>query len=282
MTSRDVVNQVQRIVRPIKVGHAGTLDPLATGVLVVGVGPATRLVSYIQQMRKKYIGTFLLGRHSPTEDVEGKITLLENPPVPSLEQLQLAAQGLVGKIMQQPPAFSALKVNGKRAYNLARKGIAVRLEPRPIIIHKIDIEEYKYPELRLQATCGSGTYIRSLGRDLTKTVGTTAVMSALLRTAVGCFHLEQATQLESIDTSTIEQHLLPPAAALAELPRIVLSDKDVQLLRVGRPLQHNGISKYDGEYAGITPGGQLLAILQPRGSGLLHPVRNFIHAEPIR
>src|SRR5208283_415741 len=120
ITSRDAVDLVQRLARPAKVGHAGTLDPLATGVLLICVGSATRLTEYVQRMRKRYTGTFLLGRNSTTEDVEGLITVLSSPPIPSAAEIEYAAARLVGKLVQQPPAFSALKVAGQRAYDLAR------------------------------------------------------------------------------------------------------------------------------------------------------------------
>src|SRR5580692_3948023 len=122
MTSRAVVDRVQRLVRPAKAGHAGTLDPLATGVLVVGIGFGTRLIEYVQRMPKRYRGTFLFGRQSPTEDVEGEIELLVDPPIPSRAAIEQAALLLTGEILQRPPSFSALKVAGQRAYDLARAG----------------------------------------------------------------------------------------------------------------------------------------------------------------
>ncbi len=139
MTSRRAVDIVQRLVRPAKAGHAGTLDPLASGVLVVCVGAATRLIEYVQQMPKHYTGTFLLGRHSPTEDIEGEVTLLDNPPVPSLDAILAAACTLTGTIQQRPPDFSALKVQGRRAYDLARRGETVDLQPRTIVVHSIAV-----------------------------------------------------------------------------------------------------------------------------------------------
>ena len=131
VTSRDVVNVVQRLVRPLKAGHAGTLDPLATGVLVICVGAGTRLIEYVQRMPKTYVGTFLLGRESDTEDVEGQVVELADPPRPTLDQITDAAAKLTGEIIQRPPAYSALKVAGRRAYELARKGKPVELKSAP-------------------------------------------------------------------------------------------------------------------------------------------------------
>jgi len=122
LTSRDVVNQIQRLVRPLKVGHAGTLDPLATGVLVVCVGPATRLIEYIQRMPKEYVGTFLLGRSSPTEDTDGPVTELNNPPIPSREAVETAARGMLGPVLQRPPAYSALRSQGAGRMSWPAKG----------------------------------------------------------------------------------------------------------------------------------------------------------------
>ena len=137
MTSRDAVDLVQRLARPAKVGHAGTLDPLATGVLVICVGAATRLIEYVQRMPKRYVGTFLLGRSSTTEDIEGQVTLLSDPPIPAAAQIEAATEKFVGSLLQRPPAFSALKVAGKRAYDLARRGEAVELKPRPVEVYAL-------------------------------------------------------------------------------------------------------------------------------------------------
>ena len=142
VTSRDLVNRVQRLVKPHKVGHAGTLDPLASGVLVVCLGSATRLIEYVQRMPKRYLATFLLGRQSETEDIEGTVTELVDPPVPTEAQLLAALPNFIGVIQQLPPAFSALKVEGKRAYEMARQGEIPDLKPRPIEVHSIDLIEY--------------------------------------------------------------------------------------------------------------------------------------------
>ena len=223
VTSRDVVNRVQGLVRPDKAGHAGTLDPLATGVLVVCVGAATRLIECVQELPKSYIATFLLGRQSETEDVEAPAVELVNPPVPSREEVEAKLPQFCGKILQRPPAYSALKVQGRRAYALARRGQAVELKPRPITIHQLGIVRYAYPELTLAVECGSGTYVRSLGRDIAAALGTAAVMSALERTAIGKFTVAQACPLEQLTAETLESWLLPPIRAVDHLPSVVLS-----------------------------------------------------------
>src|SRR5262245_62072249 len=137
ITSRRVVDQVQALVRPAKAGHAGTLDPLASGVLVVCVGAATRLIDYVPQAAKRYTATFLFGRASDTEDIEGIVTVLAAPSVPTRVEVERAAQQFVGNIQQRPPAFSALKVAGRRAYDLARAGQSVKLAPRPVTVYRL-------------------------------------------------------------------------------------------------------------------------------------------------
>ena len=198
MTSRAAVDVVKRLVQPARTGHAGTLDPLATGVLVVCVGAATRLIDYVQRAAKRYRGTFLLGRSSPSEDVEGPVTLLADAPRPSLDVIQAAAVRLTGEILQRPPAFSALKIGGRRSYDLARAGQMVEHQPRRVTIHGIEVVDYAYPDLVLDIHCGSGTYVRSLGRDLAESLGTSAVMSGLVRTAIGDFTLDTAWGCEDL------------------------------------------------------------------------------------
>lgn len=274
VTSRWVVDRVQRLVRPAKAGHAGTLDPLASGVLVVCVGQATRLVEYVQRQRKRYTGTFLLGRSSPTEDVESEVTALVDPPIPSREALAEAAVALTGSIEQRPPAFSALKVAGQRAYDLARAGEEVYLAPRQIDIYRLDITRYEYPELTLEIECGAGTYVRSLGRDLARALGSDAVMSALVRTAIGDFRLEDAADVEELTRANIAERLLPPRLAVAALPVVELTDDEIKRIAHGLAIRRPTASD-EGEWAAVDSAGRLLAILTRRADGSLGPSRVF-------
>jgi tRNA pseudouridine55 synthase len=273
LTSRDVVNHVQRQVRPVKVGHAGTLDPLATGVLIVCVGPATRLVEHVQQMRKRYRGTFLLGRYSPTEDIEGEITFLDAPPIPALEELLAAAKRLTGSILQRPPAFSALRVAGRRAYDLARSGQAVELEPREIAVYQLEIRRYEYPELELEIECSSGTYVRSLGRDLAELVGSAAVMSALERTAIGGFNLAESAVLEDLSAAAIPNLLIDPVQAVSELPQRTLSADELYRVQRGQFLP--GEANDPSPVAALLPDGSLVALLELGARGY-SPTKNFV------
>ena len=274
-TSRRVVDRVQRLARPAKVGHAGTLDPLATGVLVVCVGAATRLIEYVQRMPKGYLGTFLLGRCSPTEDVDGEVTLLADPPVPTRQRIVEAAERFVGQIEQRPPAYSALKVGGRRAYDLARKGHDVKLKPRPVTVHQIEVKSYAYPELVLRIECGSGTYVRSLGRDLAESLGTAAVMSALVRTRIGSFSVEDAVDPRQLRDGDWADHLLPPLLAVERLPRIALSPEEMTRIGHGQTISRESPRVDAREIVAVDTAGRLRAILIPRGPGRLGPLRNF-------
>ncbi|MBX3414020.1 MAG: tRNA pseudouridine(55) synthase TruB [Pirellulales bacterium] len=262
LSSRRAVDRVKRLVKPAKVGHAGTLDPIATGVLVVGVGHATRLVEYVQRMPKRYVGTFLLGRRSESDDIESEVEELAAPPVPGLESLQQAAARFIGTIEQRPPIFSALKLEGKRAYELARRGKPVELAPRPITIYKLEIVEYEYPRLKLALECSGGTYVRAVGRDLAESLGTAAVMSALVRTAVGNFTLERAMRLEELDERTLVERMAPPAEGLAGLGRIVLEDHEVALVLAGREIARPCLVKETSELAALDRSGRLVAVLR--------------------
>jgi tRNA pseudouridine55 synthase len=274
ITSRRVVDRVGRLARRLKVGHAGTLDPLASGVLVLCTGAATRLIDYVQRMPKHYWATFLLGRTSRTEDIEGEVVELSDPPVPTRARIEEAARALTGEIQQRPPAFSALKVAGQRAYDLARKGREVELSPRTIVVHRIEVVEYEYPELRLDVVCGSGTYVRSLGRDLAESLGTGAVMSALVRTAIGGFRIEEALDPESLTVENWTQFLLPPRSAVEALPQVTLNPSQIQRIRSGQTIRCGEISPAD-EIAALDASGQLVALLSPRNPGWFGPTRVF-------
>jgi tRNA pseudouridine55 synthase len=275
-TSREAVDCIERLLGPgAKVGHAGTLDPLATGVLVLCVGTATRLIEYVQRMPKRYAAGFLLGRTSPTEDVEAEVTELPDPPVPTLPEIEAAARRLVGRIEQRPPAFSALKVGGRRAYDLARRGQDVKLKPRPVEVYALAVRGYDYPRLALEIECGSGTYIRSLGRDLAESLGTGAVMAELTRTAIGSLGIDEAVEPERLDASNWRDFLLPMRRAVESLPAVRLSADELIELRHGRTIPRPPSLPESNEYAAFDPAGRLAAILAPRGRDRLGPIKNF-------
>jgi len=234
ITSRDVVNRIQESLPPgTRVGHTGTLDPLATGVLVVCVGAATRLGEYVQQMEKTYRGRLRLGARSDTDDTEGSIETIEVSHPPQKGAVIQTLQSFVGEIQQIPPAFSATKVTGRRAYDLARAGRDVELRPRTVQVHGLDLLSYDYPWLDIEIRCGKGTYIRSLARDLGKRLSCGALVETLRRTRVGVFDLSLAQPLETA-CSAISKHLLPLAWAVALLPRMDLQESEIASLRQGR------------------------------------------------
>jgi tRNA pseudouridine55 synthase len=273
-TSRDVVNRIQRLTKRCKAGHAGTLDPLATGVLIVCVGPATRLIEYVQRMPKRYRGTFLLGRTSDTEDIEGQVCELRHLAHPTADQIRSVLPHFMGEIEQVPPAFSALKVRGRRAYDLARAGQSVELKARRIVIHQLELLSYEYPELTLEIACGSGTYVRSLGRDIAQALGTGAVMSALVRTAIGPFHLDDAQDLEALTEENLATKLLSPLTGLGDLPQIVLNQEESRRLSHGLTIDNRWA--VDGpEVAAIDAHGKLCSIVEPRQDRQFGPIRNF-------
>jgi tRNA pseudouridine55 synthase len=279
MTSRAAVDVVKRLVHPARTGHAGTLDPLATGVLVVCVGSATRLIEYVQREPKRYRATFLFGQHSPTEDIEGHVTVLPDAPRPSRQMIAAAAGRLTGEILQRPPAFSALKVAGRRSYDLARAGREVAHAPRPIVVHGIDIVDYAYPELTLDIHCGSGTYVRSLGRDLAESLGTAAVMSALVRTAIGEFQLDQAWCCDRLPRDNLGEWLHPPLDAVRGLPRVCLSMEQITAVAHGQFVTLPTAVAHGGdELAAVSPTGELVAILRDRGQRVFGPRINLASA----
>jgi tRNA pseudouridine55 synthase len=288
ITSREAVDFVERLVRPARCGHAGTLDPLASGVLVVCIGPATRLIKFAQRMPKRYRATFVLGRRSPTDDIESPAKLLSDPPIPSQQAIEAACRSLVGQIEQRPPAYSAVKVAGRRAYSLARAGRPVELAPRLVTVHRLELTAYAYPEVTLDIQCGAGTYVRSLGRDLAESLGTAAVMTAMERTAVGNFHIDAAIDPTTLSLQQVFEALAPPLAAVADLPRVELSDAEVAELAQGRfiapPIRSAALGSEPtadqpaaGEIVGVNAAGRLVAILRRRPDGRLGANPNFAH-----
>jgi tRNA pseudouridine55 synthase len=275
LTSRDVVNRVQRLVKPDKAGHAGTLDPLATGVLVVAIGQATRLVEYVQRMPKTYRATFLLGRTSDTEDVEGQVTALSEAPIPTEMQIRGALPQFMGTIQQRPPAYSALKVAGERAHELARRGAAFELAPRPIEILRLDLVRYDYPEVELLVRCGSGTYIRSLGRDIALSLGTQAILQSLRREAIGPFRAVEALALEALSLRALQQRLMPTVMALGDMPRIEVSAQELRKLARGQSVENRWDSAAT-ELAAVDEAGELIAIVVPAEHAGLRAEKCFV------
>ena len=200
----------------VKVGHAGTLDPLATGVLVILCGRATKACERLMATEKRYTASVDLSAFTDTDDREGTRTPVDVAQPPTGADLRDALGTFVGEVLQRPPAFSAMKIGGRRAYALARRGEAVVLEPRPVTIHAIDLLSYQWPFAELDIRCGKGVYVRSLARDLGLALGTGGTLASLRRTAVGPFTIEQATPLDDLPQSLAQADLLAVPGGLRE------------------------------------------------------------------
>ncbi len=278
-TSHDVVARVRRLIggprrgrRRAKVGHAGTLDPFAEGVLVVCVGPATRLADYVQARPKRYRATIALGATSTTDDVEGEISERLDARPPSLQDVHRTVAGFRGEIEQVPPAHSAVHVDGRRAYTLARAGETVDLPSRTVTIHEIDVVEIEYPRLVLDVVCSSGTYVRSLARDIGEALACGGYCAALQRIAVGEFNVCEAVTPDELDLS---RDLLPAIRAVDHLPTVALDADESGRIAAGRPIPApEGLG--DGEVVVVDGEANLLAIGRlDATAGLLRPIRVF-------
>lgn len=237
VTSRDVVNSIQRLIRPVKCGHAGTLDPMATGVLLIGIGPATRLTTMLQEREKTYVAEFILGQTSDTDDNTGQVQQRPEPAkLPTIEDIDFQLQSMTGIVSQIPPIFSAVHVAGQRAYDLARRGEDVQLAARTVEIHSIRLLSYAWPKLELEICCGSGTYIRSIARDLGVQLGCGGLMSRLERTQIGNFHASSAIPAAELTLESFQVNLCPAVLIVQHLPQYDCSPDDVVNLLCGRVL----------------------------------------------
>jgi tRNA pseudouridine55 synthase len=274
ITSRGAVDRAQRwFPRGTKVGHTGTLDPLATGVLVLSLGSATRLTEYVQRMAKTYRTTVHLGGVSDTDDADGTITTILLEIAPTREEIDACLTGFLGEIDQVPPVYSATKVTGQRAYQLARAGEDVELTARRVRIDGIDVLRYQYPLLELEVRCGKGTYIRSLARDIGERLGCGGYVAVLRRTRVGPFRAEEGLTLDS-DRETAQGKLLPLALAVSELPQVTLAEPAARRLRQGVAISLESCDA--GEAAAFAEDGSLIAVVRiEQRTKLARPVKVF-------
>ena len=284
MTSHDVVARVRRLAGTRKVGHAGTLDPMATGVLVVGVEKATRLLGYLTLTEKEYAATIRLGQSTSTDDAEGEITGGAPATGVSAETLSTAVAGLVGEIEQVPPAVSAIKVDGQRAYRLTRAGAAPELKARPVTVYEFTVtavrREGDLVDVDATVRCSSGTYIRALARDLGAALGTGGHLTRLRRTRVGGYRVEDARTLEQLGDRF---EVLPLAqAAAAAFPSRNLSAEEARRLANGGRLAAvagataatAGTPVAPGPTAAYAPDGTLIALVTEE-SGQARPLVVF-------
>ncbi len=266
MTSHDVVGRCRRIFGTRKVGHAGTLDPMATGVLVVGIERATKILGLLTATDKSYAATIRLGQTTSTEDAEGEITHTVSAAAVGEAQIATAVTALRGEIDQVPSAVSAIKVDGQRAYKLVREGHAVELAPRRVRIGRFDVVEVRRHgdllDVDVEVDCSSGTYIRALARDVGAALAVGGHLTALRRTRVGSFGLDQARTLDELAERPSLSYTLDEAC-LQSFPRRDLSGDEAEDTRHGRALKPAGI---EGVYAATAPDGQVIALLTDQQS----------------
>jgi tRNA pseudouridine55 synthase len=275
LTSHDVVARVRRLAGTRKVGHAGTLDPMATGVLVVGVGRATRLLGHLTLTEKRYDATVRLGASTTTDDADGEVVVEGDASRLSEEELLEALVAFRGEIEQVPSSVSAVKVAGKPAYQRVREGERVELAPRRVTIHELAVHDLGSPgpvrDLRISVRCSSGTYIRAVARDLGAALGVGGHLLALRRTSVGPFGLEAARSLEQLADSF---DVVPMGdAARACFPAVDLTEDQAVDVRVGRPLALS--LEAAGPVAVFDPDGAFLALYERRTADRAHPVAVF-------
>ncbi|MBM0228667.1 tRNA pseudouridine(55) synthase TruB [Micromonospora sp. ATA51] len=267
MTSHDVVARIRRLARTRRVGHGGTLDPMATGVLVIGVGRATRLLTYVIGAGKSYTATIRLGQATVTDDAEGDVIATTPAGTVTDEAVHAALAALTGEIDQVPSAVSAIKINGQRAYKRVREGESVELPSRRVTISRLDVRSIRRDQtdvvdVDVDVTCSSGTYIRAIARDAGLALGVGGHLTALRRTAVGGFTLAEAATLDELEQRAPEVVNLPlDAAAERYFPRRDATPDEARVLSHGGPLDPAGIT---GPYAVFGPDGGLIAIVSER------------------
>lgn len=262
-TSHDIVARVRRGTGIKKVGHAGTLDPLAVGILVLCLGPATRLCGYVMHSRKTYRARVQLGVTTETYDAEGDVTAENHRPV-AREDVLAALEQFRGDILQVPPMYSAIKQDGRKLYELAREGEEVERPPRPVTIHRLELRVWEPPFFTLEVGCSSGTYIRSLAHDIGQALGVGAHLAALERTGTGQFTTQNAVMWEDLEAAmlagTWHDYLLPADLALPDAPAVHLDAEKTAFVRNGRLIPANGATTGDIARA-YDPAGQFFAVL---------------------
>jgi tRNA pseudouridine55 synthase len=279
ITSHDAVARVRRLAgRGVKVGHAGTLDPAADGVLPLALGQATRLIEYLADARKGYRAVVRLGIATDTDDAEGAV--VAERPVPALAQgdVERALGAFRGEIMQVPPMYSALHHEGKRLYDLARAGERVDLPPRPVTIYRLQLVDFgpwdadtglqaERSKIVLDVECSKGTYIRAIARDLGAALGCGAHLAALTRTFVGALALDGAMGLAELEAAParLPSLLLPPESAVADWPALHLDDVQAALVRNGRALPLSALNTDGERLRAHAPDGSLLAVMRRSG-----------------
>lgn len=264
LTSHDVVGRIRRFAGQRQVGHTGTLDPMATGLMGVLLGQATRLEPFLVKMNKCYEGTVRLGLSTDTDDLTGRVIAEKSGPWPGEAEVAAALAEQVGPSQQMPPAYSAIKIGGRKAYEIARGGGRPELTPRQVTALSLTVIKYDPPELSFRAQVSSGYYIRSLARDLGESLGLGGALTALRRLSVGPWPVEKALSLEAIGALSddgLSRALIAPAEALPDLPTAVLTGPDLAAFRQGQPRPFKG-QALSGPYKVLDADGQLAGLAQ--------------------
>jgi tRNA pseudouridine55 synthase len=284
-TSHDVVDAARRWLRVRRIGHLGTLDPLATGVLPLAVREATRLAPFLPEGRKVYVGTIRLGVTTESYDAEGRVTARHDGPLPDEARVREALAGFVGETLQLPPMFSSVKKDGEPLYKRARRGEEVEREPRPVRIFSIEVHHYAPPEVGIEVVCAPGTYVRTLAHDLGQALGCGAHLSGLRRTESGPFGLPQAERPEVYERlaeeGRLEERLIAPQEVLglpivelgATQARRIAHGGDVPVADARGPFERGNPPRPGDRLSGVSPSGRLLAVLELRPDRRLHPLR---------
>jgi tRNA pseudouridine55 synthase len=281
-TSHDVVARTRKLAGQRRVGHAGTLDPLASGVLIVLLGQATRLSEYLLRHDKAYTAVVRLGQSTDTDDAEGQVIASSTEPLPTRAQAEAALAGLRGAIQQTPPIYAAIKLHGQPAYQRARRGEALALSARPVTIHRLELVAWEPPQVTLAVECSAGAYVRSLARDLGLALGCGAHLTALRRTRSGPFGLDQAIALDDLLALAAERawtrRLLPLDAGLADLDAWQLDAEESRRLRWGQKIA--GPALRTPLARAYDEAGALLGIVElDSESGLWHPKKVLINTQ---
>ncbi|MEQ9813040.1 MAG: tRNA pseudouridine(55) synthase TruB [Azospirillaceae bacterium] len=288
LTSTEALGKVKRLVQPQKAGHGGTLDPLATGVLPIALGEATKTVAHAMDSDKDYRFVLTWGAETDTLDAEGKVVATSDVR-PGPDEIEAALGGFIGAQMQVPPAYSAIKVGGERAYDLARDGEVVEIAARPVWIERLELlDAPSADQAAFFMTCGKGTYVRALARDLARALGAHAHVSSLIRTRVGVFSLDDAVSLDQLaalsERSDTDSVLLPVDAPLDDIPAVDLTAEEAHRMRCGQPvslLRRSDAQRLLGLDLDLT-GGEIIVLTRDAGkpvalarleAGQLQPVR---------
>ena len=277
VTSHDVVAVVRRALQVRKVGHAGTLDPFATGLLVLGIGRATRLLEYLAGLDKEYEATARLGVATDSQDTEG-VVVAEDDCWRELtaDRIRMVAGEMVGQLVQSPPVYSAVKVGGVPAHRRVRRGETVELPRREVTVHALEVLAVDLPEVRFRVACSSGTYVRSLGVELGQRLGTACHLTALRRTRVGTLHVGNAVGLGGVRGGGIpDRARVDPVSALAHLPRVVVQPGEAAMLATGKRVPNGAPDCGTAVFA--LPGDRLVAVGAVR-DGMLEPRKVFYRA----